>query len=213
MAIFLVNKRSPPFAPGAAESSTLALARGLSKTHRVVVVTSNCGARRFGDASDVRPRRVQRAWNGVDSAMRPRPRDDGLPVRWHVPDLRPLLLLDSLIPREYSSTLVHAARFVREECCEVSLLSPGRGESERGVRQPATGLLDEQVIQLMGFVPEAERESDCSLADVLVITSRLDGLGLAAAEAMAVRHARGCEPGGSAARGREPRGDRATVRS
>ncbi|MFQ5421827.1 MAG: glycosyltransferase family 4 protein, partial [Anaerolineae bacterium] len=47
MKIGLVNEYFPPFAPGGAEWSMLALARSLAKAHQVTVITPNYGATAF----------------------------------------------------------------------------------------------------------------------------------------------------------------------
>ena len=54
MRIGLVNEYFPPFAPGGAEWSMLALAQELSNAHRVAVITPNYGARDIEDVGGVR---------------------------------------------------------------------------------------------------------------------------------------------------------------
>ena len=54
MNIGLINEYFPPFAPGGAEWSMLALARGLAQSHRVTIITPNYGAAAFEELDGIR---------------------------------------------------------------------------------------------------------------------------------------------------------------
>ena len=57
MNIGLTNEYFPPFAPGGAEWSVLALARALARSHRVTVITPNYGAAPYEEFDGVRVHR------------------------------------------------------------------------------------------------------------------------------------------------------------
>jgi len=149
------------------------------------IITGSQFARRQLIAElNVSPERVQVIDYGVSRSYRPLPRDKALAERLGLGDRQVLLYLGSLKERKNLPVLLQALRLVREERPNVYLLLVGRGESEAALRRQALDLGLQQSVHFAGFVPEADKVAWYNLADVFVLPSRLEGFGLAAAEAM-----------------------------
>ncbi|HUV94696.1 MAG TPA: glycosyltransferase family 4 protein [Anaerolineae bacterium] len=136
----------------------------------------------------VAPDRIEVVYNGVGQVYRSLPRDEKIAARLGVAGRKVLLYLGSLKPRKNLGVLLQAFRRVlreRKYAHGVHLLLAGRGESEAALRRQTLQLGLEGAVHFAGFVPEEEKVAWYNLADIFVFPSRLEGFGLAAAEAMA----------------------------
>ena len=149
-----------------------------------VITGSQFSKQQLSNELDVLPQQIEVVYYGVSCAYRPLAKDQALAERLGVLDKRVLLYLGGLLQRKNLPLLLQALRLVRQEHQDVVLLLVGRGEGEAGLRR-LTGQLElADCVRFAGFVPEDEKIAWYNLADVFVFPSKLEGFGLAPAEAM-----------------------------
>jgi glycosyltransferase involved in cell wall biosynthesis len=151
----------------------------------MIITGSEFSRQQLCSALDVLPERVEVVHYGVSEAFGPHPRDDGLAAEWGISGQPVLLYLGSLKPRKNLPTLLAALRLIQEERNDARLLLVGQGDQAQALRHQAQALGMSEHVRFVGFVPEADKVRWYNLADVFVLPSRLEGFGLAAAEAMA----------------------------
>ena len=149
-----------------------------------VITGSQFSKQQLSDELNVLPQQIEVVYYGVSRAYRPLARDRVLAERLGVLDKRVLLHLGGLLPRKNLPLLLQALRLVRQDHEDVILLLVGRGESETRLRRLAGQLEVADCVHFAGFVPEDEKIAWYNLADVFVFPSKLEGFGLAPAEAM-----------------------------
>ena len=158
--------------------------RGVAQHCDRIITGSQFAKQQLASELDVPPQKVEVVHYGVSRAYRPLAKDQALAEHLGVLGKRVLLYLGSLEERKNLPVLLRALRLVRRGHKDVVLLLVGRGKSEAGLRRLVDHLELTDCLQFVGYVPEGEKIAWYNLADVFVFPSKLEGFGLAPAEAM-----------------------------
>jgi len=151
----------------------------------LILTGSQFGRQQIISQLGVRPERAVVVYYGVDDKYVPQRPDEALAHRLGLRGHPILMCLGSLRPRKNLSVLLSALRLVLDERPDVRLCVVGSGECEVELRAQAGELGLAHAVHFAGRVPETEKVAWYNLADIFVHPSRLEGFGLAAAEAMA----------------------------
>jgi len=151
----------------------------------MIITGSEFSRQQICSALAVDPERVEVVHYGVSKAFGPQPSDEGLAAEWGISDRPVLLYLGSLKARKNLPTLLAALAKVRRESGDAHLVLLGQGDQAQTLQRQAQALGLTEYVRFVGFVPEADKVRWYNLADIFVLPSRLEGFGLAAAEAMA----------------------------
>jgi glycosyltransferase involved in cell wall biosynthesis len=147
---------------------------------RHVIVSSATTARRLADFG-VAAERITVVQPGITRAVgtgAQRRRDDDGPVR--------LLSVGSLVPRKGQDVLLQALARERSLPWRLTLIGPARDRRfARRLRGLSRGLGLSARVRFAGSVPPVRLEQSYREADMFVLASRMEGYGIALAEAMA----------------------------
>ncbi len=146
------------------------------------------------------PERVAVVAPGVENRFCPGPRPEALARRLSVEGHNVLFTLGVMSARKNFEELLYLFRdILRERGPGVCLIIGGTGPRFPRLQRLVRSLGLEHAVRFPGFIPEAEKPEYYRLADIFVFASRLEGFGLAVAEAMScgrpvVAYARGSLP-------------------
>lgn len=105
----------------------------------------------------------------------------------HLDEATPVVAaLQRLEPRKGADVLLRAIRRVHETIPNVQVLVGGRGRDAPKLASLVAELRLDDVVHFVGFVPEADKPSFLASADLFVLPSYHEGLGIVLAEAAAL---------------------------
>ena len=112
-------------------------------------------------------------------------RDDAIACRASSPDKFTLLAVGRLCPVKDHAFLVRACAQLRERGAGFECLIAGDGPERRGLQALIRECRQQQQVMLLGHIPREQMTSLYDQADVVVLTSRSEGIPLVLMEAMA----------------------------
>ncbi|MDR7540210.1 MAG: glycosyltransferase family 4 protein, partial [Armatimonadota bacterium] len=166
----------------------------------LVVTVSGFSKGQLVNKLRIPPEKVAVVAPGIEHRFNPGPRPEALARRLGVEGRNVLFSLGLMGARKNFEELLYLFReILRERGPRVCLIIGGIGPRLARLRQLVHSLGLENAVRLPGFIPEVEKPEYYRLADIFVFASRLEGFGLAVAEAMScgrpvVAYARGSLP-------------------
>jgi len=152
----------------------------------LIITDSEFSRQQLVKTLGIAPDKVSVIYCGISSDFVPQPRDVGLAAYWGLTDKQVVLCLGALKPRKNLSFLLEVfARVVARRGDNIRLVLVGNGPEEARLRKRARALGIADLVVFTGYVAEADKVRYYNLADVFVQTSKLEGFGLVATEAMA----------------------------
>jgi len=130
------------------------------------------------------PERVVVAYYGVDDRYRPISADEAVRAQYGLLGKWVLLHVGSLKPRKNLPVLLRSFCAVLQNVPEARLVLVGRGPDEMALRALARELGVESAVVWAGYVTDETKHALYGLTDVFCSASRMEGFGLAVAEAM-----------------------------
>ncbi len=163
------------------------LARRVARQADAVVAISEAVRRHVTGNLDLAENDVKLIRYGIDLAeMDARPDAPDLRSEIGAPPGTPLLVFAGrLVPQKALEVLISSMVRIRQQVPAVRLAIVGRGPQETEMRERVRALDLEPHVRFLGFRPDAP--SLMRQADLLVLPSRWEGLGLVLLEAMAAR--------------------------
>jgi len=149
-----------------------------------VVVGSQFAVRQAAAELGVPPERFSVVPYGVDDRFRPGPRPATLARSLGLEGKTVVLFLGGLKPRKNLFLLLDVWRRVAQERHDARLVIAGAGPLFERLREHAGALARDGRVVFTGYVPEADKVSYYTLADLLLFPSALEGFGFSVAEAM-----------------------------
>lgn len=131
------------------------------------------------------PERVAVVYYGVDDRYAPMAPDEAVRAEYGLADRWLLLHVGSLSARKNLGALLRAFRAVYRAVPAARLVLVGRGPEEETLRALARDLGVAEAVVWAGYVSDARKRALYGLADIYCSASRMEGFGLAVAEAMA----------------------------
>lgn len=153
----------------------------------LIITVSQFAKEQLVSAFDLNPEKVAVVYNGVNETYKPvTPMEkSALRSQFGLGENLLLLHVGSFIPRKNLHFLIQSFQVVVNRFPTAKLLLVGRGPQKTGLAQLVQALGITEQVQFLGHLSENEKIKAYQMADLLVSSSKMEGFGLAVAEAMA----------------------------